>query len=467
MIAGKIPVATSAHLIPARTGSVNPMSLRNLITPLAALFLLLTIWYSEYIVAPSPQAGPIQVTYWEKWTSFEGDAMRAVVDAFNRRQKRIHVNLLTISGIEDKTLLAAAGGDPPDVAGLYGPNVAQYADDRAILPLDGYCRSHGIKAEQYIPAYWDIGFYHGRVYALPTTPASTALHYNRRLLREAGLNPDRPPRTIEDMDAFAAKIFKRDAQGRIIRAGFMPAEPGWWNWGWGYFFGGRLWDGKGKITANAPENVRAFTWVQSYSKRYGARDLQTFRSGFGNFSSPQNAFLTEQVAMELQGVWMSNFIQMYNPKIDWGAVAFPYPADRPDLADGTFVDEDVLVIPRGAKHPDEAFEFIAYVQSQEGMELLCLGQKKHTPLVKVSEGFLKHHPNPYIRLFAGLPRGKNTYPPPKLGIWPEYQAEMNNAFDEITLLKKTPKEALDAVQARMQPKLDEYLKILRLRRNAP
>jgi ABC-type glycerol-3-phosphate transport system substrate-binding protein len=442
------------------------MNLRRLAAPFAALIILLAICYSEAITRSNPPPGPVQITYWEKWTSFEGDAMRAVVDEFNRSQQRIHVNLLTISGIENKTLMATAGGNPPDVAGLYGPNVAQYADARAVLPLDDYCRKAGITASQYIPAYWDIGFYHDHVYALPTTPASTALHYNRVMFQQAGLDPDKPPKTIEEMDAMAAKVTVRDAQGRIVKSGFMPAEPGWWNFDWGYLFGGRLWDGKDKITANEPENVRAFAWVQSYSKKYGVTDLQTFRSGFGNFSSPQNAFLSEKVAMELQGVWMYNFITQFSPKLQWAAVPFPYPADRPDLANSTFVDEDVLVIPRGAKHPDEGFEFIRFVQSQKGMELLCMGQRKHTPLLQVSDAFWKSHPNPYIRLFAELPRGKNAFFPPKIGIWPEYRDELNNAFDEINLLQKTPKEALDEVQARIQPKLDQYQRVLRLREEA-
>ncbi len=441
--------------------------LRAAATPLAILVLALTVWYSEVVVRPPVRPGPVEVIYWEKWTSFEGDAMRAVVDAFNRKQNRIFVKLLTISGIENKTLMAVAGGNPPDVAGLYGPNVAQYADDQAIMPLDDFCAAHGINASQYIPCYWDIGVYRGRVYSLPTTPASTALHYNRRMLREAGLDPNRPPRTIEELDQYAEKITRRDSRGRIVRAGFMPAEPGWWNWGWGCIFGGKLWDGKTRITANAPENVRAFEWIRSYSVKYGATDLQTFRSGFGNFSSPQNAFLAEQVAMELQGVWMHNFISMYAPGLDWAAAPFPYPADRPDLAESTFVDEDVLVIPRGAKHPREAFEFIAFVQSQEGMELLCMGQRKHTPLVKVSDRFWKTHPNPYVKLFARLAYSPNAIAPPKLPLWPEYGAELNNAFDEVVLLKKTPQQALDAVQARMQPKLDQYVRLSRLRGEEP
>jgi maltose-binding protein MalE len=81
----------------------------------------------------------------------------------------------------------------------------------------------------------------------------------------------------------------------------------------------------------------------------------------------------------------------------------------------------------------------------------------------VSDDFYKKHPNPFIKMFAELPRGKNTYAQPKIGIWPEYSAEMTNAFEEIALMKKTPKEALDTVQARMQPKMDQYLRRLKLR----
>ncbi|MDW8208514.1 MAG: ABC transporter substrate-binding protein, partial [Chloroherpetonaceae bacterium] len=301
------------------------MRLRDLTLPVLAMCILGVIAVSEAVTRKNPPPGPVRITYWEKWTGFEGDAMRAVVDAFNRSQNRIHVDLLTISSIEDKTLLAIASGNPPDVVGLFGPNVAQYADARAILPLDDYCRKAGIRAEQYIPAYWDVGVYRGHIYALPSTPASTALHFNRRMLEEIGHDPDDPPETIEELNALADKLTRRDASGRIIQAGFMPNEPDWWRWGWGFVFGGQLWDGKGKITANSPENVRAFEWVQSFFKKYGVKDLQTFRSGFGNFSSPQNAFLAEKVAMQLQGTWMYNFITRYAPKLKWSAAPFPYP----------------------------------------------------------------------------------------------------------------------------------------------
>jgi ABC-type glycerol-3-phosphate transport system substrate-binding protein len=173
--------------------------------------------------------------------------------------------------------------------------------------------------------------------------------------------------------------------------------------------------------------------------------------------------MSEKVVMQIQGVWMYNFINRYTPKLQWAAAPFPYPASRPELKGHCFADMDTLVIPRGAKHPREAFEFIAYVQSQPVMEELCLSHRKNSPLRKVSESFWERHPNPYIRLFQALAYSPKATPPPKLGMWPELSAELSNCFDEVTLLKKTPTEALRAVRERVQPKLDDYLRRVALR----
>ena len=173
--------------------------------------------------------------------------------------------------------------------------------------------------------------------------------------------------------------------------------------------------------------------------------------------------MTSSVGMELQGVWMYNFIAKFKPDLPWSVAPFPYPEGRPDLAEPTVADEDVLCIPRGAKHPKEAFEFIKFVESQKGMEILCLGQKKLSPLRDVSPGFYEHHPNPYIKLFTKLAYSKNAYAVPKLGIWAEYKDELSAAFDSLMLMQKTPQQAMDDLAARMQPKLDDYLKSLHQR----
>jgi multiple sugar transport system substrate-binding protein len=411
-------------------------------------------------------SGRVELTYWEKWTRFEGDAMKAVVDAFNRAQDRITVRYLTVSNIPQKTLIATAGGDPPDLAGLYGSNVVPYADKHALTPLDEILAAAGVGPNHFISTFWNGCRYRGRTWAVPTTPASVALHWNKAMFRAAGLDPDRPPRTIAELDAMADRLTRRDRNGKIVQLGFLPWEPGWWNWAWGYFFGGRLWDGEATITCAEPPNVEAYRWVQSYSRRYGISHLQVFTSGFGNFASPQNAFMAGKVAMELQGVWMYNFITQYAPAMEWGAA--PFPTAKPELYGRSIADMDVLVIPRDAPHPVEAAEFLVFVISRGPMEELCMGQRKFSPLAEVTDQFWRVHPHPQIRLFSDLARHPLTFMLPQLTFWDEYATELQYAFERVYLNPDPgrpgyvdPADALEAVRVKMQKRLDRELRRLK------
>ncbi|MEP6756058.1 MAG: hypothetical protein ABJA67_11210, partial [Chthonomonadales bacterium] len=93
------------------------------LTILSATAIFGMILYSEAIVRPPLKDDRTHIVYWEKWTSFEGDAIRDTVDYFNKSQNKIYVDLLTVSAIEKKVLLATAGGAPPDLAGLFAPQV--------------------------------------------------------------------------------------------------------------------------------------------------------------------------------------------------------------------------------------------------------------------------------------------------------------------------------------------------------
>jgi len=425
-----------------------------------------------------------RIVYWEKWTGFEGVAADLVVNAFNKHQLEkakaepgyvpIEVTRVTVSRIDQKLLVATAGGNPPDVAGTFSMLVPAYAEKGALTDLGPYVEKAGIKRSDFVEHYYDLGVYRDKLWALPSTPASIALHWNKRLFREAGLDPEKPPKTIEELDAWAEKMTKWEvtlpdgrtevrsgylpevpaSQKRLLQVGFLPSEPGWWSHTWGYFFGGKLISDDGKSLANSPENIRAYEWVASYTKKLGLDAMQRFRSGFGNFASPQNPFLSGKIAMVIQGVWMWNFIQQMAPGMQWGAAPFPVPADHPELYGISMAEADVLVIPKDSKHPAEAFEFIKFVESQEGMEMICMQQKKFSSLAKTSDKFWSSHPNEYIKMFASLPTLPQVFATPKTGVWNEYSREIGFAVDSIQNLSKTPKEALDEAAARGQIALD-------------
>jgi len=413
-----------------------------------AAVLLTAFTLSEAVVSRAAKKDRVTILYWEKWTGDEGEEMRKTVNFFNASQNKIFVKYLSISSVDQKTMLATAGGNPPDVAGLWANNLCQLSDAKAVIDLTDLAREKGITEATYIPAYWDEMTYRGGLWGLPSTPASIAMHVNRDLVPKEYATPETFPQTFEALDAMVDKISKKGKDGSLVMAGFLPGEPGWWHWAWPSWFGGKLVDGD-KITIDTPEAERAFEWIAKYGKRFGISQVQSFSSGFGNFASPQDAFMSGKVASEIHGVYKANYIRIYSPKMNWFAVPFPHPENRPDLAGQTVVDSDVLCIPRGAKHPKEAFEFIAYVQRQDVMERLCSAHGKNSPLAKVSEKFLKNHPNKFIRLFDELARSPLAFHTPKTGIFKQVSDEITNAYQEVSTGGKTPKEALSGAQKRI------------------
>jgi len=117
---------------------------------------------------------------------------------------------------------------------------------------------------------------------------------------------------------------------------------------------------------------------------------------------------------------------------------------------------DILVIPRGAKHKRQAFEFLAFVQRQDEMEKLCALHCKPSPLVRVSDEFNRNHLNPYIDIFERLDSAKcvcdGQNPHRRRG-----GGRDESDGRRLALLERTPKQALAEAQERLTAKYADYL----------
>ncbi len=328
--------------------------------------------------------------------------------------------------------------------------------------------------------YWKACHYNGHLYALPSTPGAVALFYNTKIfhdsaaaLRRAGLDPGRVPRTLEELDRYAAalNVYSTDSSGRrhLDRAGYIPMEPGWYITETQIWFGTDVWDSANqKFILNDPRVVAAYQWVQNYSLAIGADEIREF-SGTndptkGGFNTVQNAFIAGRVAMEQQGPWMANFIHILKPEMDHEWAAAPFPSNVPGQTDVTFCPFNCLMIPKGAKHKEAAFEFIAYVNRQDVMEKICSLQCTNSPLARVSASFLAHHPNPYISVFEELSSSPNAYGPIDNAIGQEVGKDLQSLAQGLAALAVDPetgkllsaKDALDRLQAREEEKLRIY-----------
>lgn len=421
--------------------------------------------------APS---GRVVLDYWEKWTGNEGVAMQRLVDEFNARQDRIWVRYTAMSAIDQKSMIAIAGNAPPSLVGLWSFNLPAFVESGAVLPLDELQKAYGgaaserlerdqgapgvaISQNRYAAPVWSLINHDGHVGGVPNTCSTMALYYNRALFREHGLDPDRPPRTIAELDEVADRLTEKDSSGSVSRAGFLHREPGWWNWLWGYWFGGTVYDEATRTaTCDAPANVRGYEWVQSYSERYGTRQLASFRSGFGGYSSLQQPLLSGKVAMSLHGPFLANVIETFDPGFDYGVAPFPMSDEALDEANPRSLMEcDVLCIPRGCPHPEEAFEFLLFTQARRNAESLAIAHAKPSPLRETSSDFRDRHPNRYVGLHNRLAASDGAFTFPKTRAWPQIVSEFDAEIAAFVGLSRPAGEILSDIQRRASSAVEQ------------
>ncbi|MER3404861.1 MAG: hypothetical protein C4289_06590, partial [Chloroflexota bacterium] len=193
----------------------------------------------------------------EYWSSVAAGAALQAQTAMLERYQALNpgVTVTTavapyVQNVPEKTITAIASGAPPDAATFDRFMIASFAIKDTFTPLSRLARRDGITERDYYPFAWAEAGYNGELYALPYQTGIRALYYNRTHLRDAGLDPDRPPRSLAELDEQALRLTRQDAD-RYIRVGFIPwiGNSHFYTWGW--LFGGEFYDEKTrKCTAN-------------------------------------------------------------------------------------------------------------------------------------------------------------------------------------------------------------------------
>lgn len=280
---------------------------------------------------------------------------------FNEKQDRIYVKRIGVPflEVERKFLTSAVGNCAPDLFEYFGP-VAQWSSRGVLMPLNEFMERDGYDRDSVFPALWDEMTWENKIYAIPTGAASEAFYWNKEHFRQAGLDPDRPPQTWEELEAYALRLTLRTRRGEIERAGYIP---GYWDpFGtalfahWALQKGARFLSEDGRrVHLTSPACVEALEWEASLFEKLGRDELIKLRASFGYGS--QQGFSSGRVSMIVQKSSFIEELAQFAPGIEYGVAPFPLPEEgKPAVMFGAVW----IGIPASAKHPDEAWEFIKY-----------------------------------------------------------------------------------------------------------
>ncbi len=161
-----------------------------------------------------------------------GGPIPAIVDGYCRdfqAQTGIEVTPVYAGNYAEtltKSVTAIKGGTGPQMAVLLAAEMHSLQDLDILVSLDEI----GLDAEGrrwvdgFYPAFMANSRADGRLWSVPFQRSTAIMYYNKDAFAEAGLNPDAFPKTWAELAAAAAKLTKRDAQGRVTRWGVKLAS---------------------------------------------------------------------------------------------------------------------------------------------------------------------------------------------------------------------------------------------------
>jgi multiple sugar transport system substrate-binding protein len=378
-----------------------------------------------------------------------------------RRYEALHpgVRLRNLGAVNDdtKTIRSLVAGVPPDLFTLADPSyLGPLARNRAIRPLDELFRQAGLREESFVPASLKLCRYQDRLYGLPYLIDDNALFWNKSAFAEAGLDPEQPPRTLEELEETAVRLTKRDSNGRITRLGLRPPSDLYLIL---HLFGGELVAPEtGRITADHPGNIAGVAWYKNLVDRQGGIEaVSAFSSGFGRDQGASNPFYVDKVAMMLNGEWNPYWVSRYAPFLQYGVAPVPPPAAHPERANSTWLGGNVFCIPTDHRRPEAAWEFLAWTQTLEAQILFAYAMN-NVPNQRAALTAPKLRAGPPFRkkyaIFLDLADSPNAGYFPALPVTNLYMNQLNTAIERVLYGDRTPEQALREVRERVQTELD-------------
>jgi sn-glycerol 3-phosphate transport system substrate-binding protein len=163
---------------------------------------------------------PVDITYWHSMNRASGETLQRLTDKFNSSQNDVHVNLVNQTSYEDTLNKFRAGlssGDLPDLVQIEDTGLQQMIDTRAALPAQACVRADKYDLSDHLKRVVDYYSVKGQLWPMPFNVSNPVLYYNKKAFQAAGLDPNNPPKTLDEVKAAARKL--KDS-GAVDQAGF-------------------------------------------------------------------------------------------------------------------------------------------------------------------------------------------------------------------------------------------------------
>ncbi|MFB6365022.1 ABC transporter substrate-binding protein [Paenibacillus elgii] len=412
----------------------------------------------------APKAGePVKVVWWHSMSGELGKAVDKLVADFNASQKDVVVEAVFQGSYDESLNKMKASMDSksgPALIQVYEIGSRFMIDSKAITPIQKFIDADKYdvsKLEENILNYYTVD---GKLNSMPFNTSNPILYYNKDMFKAAGLDPEKPPVTYEEI-AEAAKKLTKDG-----KAGASFAIYGWFMEQFFANQGAELLNNGNGRTGPATESmlgsdagINTMTWWKQMI------DDKTMLNLGRKTDDTKKAFAAGQIAMTLDSTAsLRGIVSATEGKFQVGTAFLPKPKGAKD--GGVIVGGASLYILNNRSESEQkgAWEFIKFLADPKQQAYWHVNTG-YFPITKKAydEQLVKDNLTKFPQFKTAVDQLHQTKANKAtqgavMGVFPEARQLTEVAIEEVLNGKKSPKEALDGAAKEISSKLVQYNK---------
>lgn len=386
--------------------------------------------------------GTVSITMWHGQADQGKAVLDKIVADFQRLNPKIKVNASSGGVLADSMLqkitVALASGQYPDIAYIFGPDIANVARSPKVANLEPFTKSADVNWGDFYPAARDAVTVKGEARGFPALVDNLCVAYNKKVFKDAGVPEPTGTWTWDEFVATAKRL--TDPAKGVFGTGW-PADGGE-DCVWRIY--PMIWDLGGDITNKSGDKV-------GFDNDSGLKALQTIHQlGQDKSVYPDTKpgsetmyqiFNNNKMAMVPTGPWqLPDFI---DKKTDYGVVPLPTYSGKPVTIAGP---DTWTVFDNGAAKVKAAVKFLTFLTAA-AQDVQWASQAGSLPLRQstASSTDWKKHVAATVGLDVfsqGLSYARTR---PTIRTYPKISEPMGQAIVKMLLNQGTPEDALHGV----------------------
>lgn len=386
-----------------------------------------------------------KIEFWHAFSGNNGNAVDELATMFNGSQSDYEIVPVYTGNYTEgtqKLTAAIAGRTAPGLVMLEITRYGLFADRGALAPLQPYIDAAGSDwTDQIRPFALEASKYLGESYVVPFNVSTPVMYYNKDLFRAAGLDPEQPPKTWDEVTE-AAKALTIKEGDEVKQWGVSP-PPQWVRWAMtNQAAGGWVDPADNAVQLDMPESIFAYQYAADWVNVHGVASLEAaLDSGVAN-----QWFDSGRTAIEFNSTGgLTGNLQL---PFDLGVAPLPCQAVCAAPIGGATLG---IVASADQEVKDGAWEFIRYVTTPENSGFVFV-RTGYLPIIKgaieteIAQERITEHPEYLVannQLEIAFARAR----PPAM---PAIRSEEPSVWEAIVLQQQTAEEALTDFAATMR-----------------